>query len=117
MSFTFYKVLHVAAALWVFAAVGGALLAAGSDNERARKMGGMAHGIALLVALVTGFGALAKLGIAGLPGWVWAKVLIWVVIGGLIAVPKRAPQLAVPVFMSLPVLGLLAAWLAIAKPF
>ncbi|MCO4745424.1 MAG: hypothetical protein KC912_11595 [Proteobacteria bacterium] len=116
MSFTFYKVLHIAAVLWVFAAIGGGLLS-GADNERARKLGGMSHGIALLIALVSGFGALAKLGISGLPGWIWAKLVIWLVIGALVVVPKRAPQFAVPVFFALPVLGLIASWLAVAKPF
>lgn len=116
MSLTFYKILHVAAVVWVFAALGGSLFA-GSDNERARKVAGMSHGIALIIVLVAGFGALAKLGITGVPGWAWAKLVLWLIIGGLAAVPKRAPQLAVPVFFALPVLAGLATWLAIAKPF
>ncbi|TNE85503.1 MAG: hypothetical protein EP330_25810 [Deltaproteobacteria bacterium] len=116
MSLTFYKILHVAAVAWLFAAMGGSLLA-GSDNERARKLGGMSHGIALIVALVAGFGALAKLGIDGMPGWVIAKVVLWVVFGAVAMVPRRAPQLAVPVFFALPVLAGVATWLAVAKPF
>lgn len=116
MSLTFYKVLHVTAVLWLLAAIGGSLLA-GSGNERARKLAGMSHGIALIVALVAGFGALAKLGIDGVPGWVVAKLLIWLVFGALAAVPRRAPHLAVPVFFTLPVLAGAATWLAIAKPF
>lgn len=116
MSLTFYKVLHITAVLWLLAAMGGSLLA-GSDNERARKIAGMSHGIALIVALVAGFGALAKLGIHGLPGWVLAKVGIWVVFGAVAAIPRRAPHLAVPVFFALPVLAGVATWLAVAKPF
>lgn len=116
MSLTFYKILHIAAVLWAFAAIGGALLA-GSSDEKMRKLGGMTHGIALLIALVSGFGALAKLGIHGVPGWVAAKLFIWLILGALLMVPRRAPHLARPVFLALPVLGLMAAWLAIAKPF
>jgi hypothetical protein len=37
--------------------------------------------------------------------------------GGLLVLPYRAPGLARTVLWSLPVLGALAAWLGIAKPF
>jgi hypothetical protein len=37
-------------------------------------------------------------------------------LGGLIAVPYRRPDLARAVFIAIPALGGLAAWLAIYKP-
>lgn len=122
MSYTFYKILHVAAALAIFAALGGACIQAmnGGRQEGAvgRGMAKVMHGIGLLLSLVAGFGLLARLGIAtGWPGWVWGKLVLWLVIGGLIALPYRRPTLAKPVLLALPLLGLAAAWLAIAKPF
>ena len=60
MSLAAYKVLHLLGAFLVLAALGAAL-AGGS-----RKGSGIAHGIGLLLLLVAGFGALARLGQYGL---------------------------------------------------
>lgn len=123
MSYTFYKILHVASVLAVFAALGGACLHAMQGGGREGNSGRGAlhalHGIALFLALVGGFGLLARLGMAtGWPGWVWAKLVVWLVLGGLLMVPARRPALARPILLGvLPLLGLAAAWLAIAKPF
>ncbi len=122
MSYEFYKILHVTAVLAVFAALGAACLHAmnggGREGTAGRKLVNALHGAGLLVALVGGFGLLARLDLAtGWPGWVWAKLAIWLVAGAYVVVPYRRPALAKPMLLALPVLGLAAAWLAIAKPF
>lgn len=122
MSYYFYKVLHVTAVLAVFAAIGGACLHAMNGGAREGSSGrglvNALHGIFLFVALVGGFGLLARMGMAtGWPGWVWAKLVIWLVVGGLVALPYRKPELAKPLLLSLPLLGLAASWLAVTKPF
>ena len=72
----------------------------------------------LFAMLLGGFGMLAKLGMTGgLPGWAIAKVVLWLFVGGLLAVPLRMPQFAKPLWFLLPVVGGLGAWLAITKPF
>jgi hypothetical protein len=38
-------------------------------------------------------------------------------VGGLVGVPYRRPDLARSVFLAVPLLGTIAAWLAIYKPF
>lgn len=122
MSYTFYKILHITAIITIFAALGGACLHAMNGGSRegssGRGMINALHGIGLFVALVGGFGLLARMGMAtGWPGWVYAKLVIWLVVGGLLVLPYRKPEFAKPLLLSLPVLGLAAAWLAIAKPF
>jgi hypothetical protein len=105
------------------AALGGVAIHAANAGTResslTRRLLTAAHGIALLLILVGGFGMLARLGLAsgGLPGWIWAKLVIWMLFGALAALPYRRPQLARPVFLTLPLLGLAAAWLALTKPF
>lgn len=118
MSLLFYKVVHVAAVLFVIAALGGAAVRAlaGATDDRSRKLPGITHGIALLLVLVTGFGALAKLG-AGFPGWAIAKAAIWLFLGAAPVLVRKKPELATLWWWSLPLLGGVAGWLAIAKPF
>jgi hypothetical protein len=122
MSYNFYKILHIAAVLGVFASLGAVAFHALNGGSRLGSTGrglvAALHGGGLLLALVAGFGLLARLDLApAWPGWVWAKLAIWLVVGGLAAVPYRRPDLARPVLLLLPLLGLAAAWLAIAKPF
>ncbi len=124
ISYQAYKVIHLIGIFLALAALAGVALAVANGATKqanpARRLLSVSHGLGLLVVLVGGFGLLARLGAihgAAFPGWVWAKLAIWVAIGGLVAVPYRRPDLARLVFISLPVLGGLAAWLAIYKPF
>lgn len=116
LSYTLYKVIHVFGILLVFTALGGfAARALGAGNERSRKLAGMTHGIGLLIVLISGFGLLAKLGV-GFPLWVWLKLTIWLLIGGVIVLFRRKPELAPVLWVVLPMLGGVAAYLALAKP-
>ncbi|MCG8459477.1 MAG: hypothetical protein MI919_24630, partial [Holophagales bacterium] len=78
MSYMTYKVLHLLGVFFLAFSVGGMILASLATRSDlpagVRKLAAITHGIALVILLVTGFGALAKLGITGgIPGWVWAK--------------------------------------------
>jgi hypothetical protein len=121
MSYQAYKVIHILGVLFVFASLGALMLASREGVERGngRKLAGMTHGIALLLVLVAGFGTLARLGL-GNPGvwpmWVWIKLTIWIVLGGIIVLIRRAPQLGTLLWWLLPLLGGIAAWAAIFKP-
>lgn len=119
MTLLTYKVIHVFGLFLIFTGLGGRLVQAmlGSDgNAQVRKLTGIAHGVGLLLVLVSGFGALAKLG-AGFPGWVIAKLVIWLVIGGIIVVIRKKPEMASLLWWLLPILGGVAGWLALYKPF
>lgn len=121
MSLAFYKVLHILGVVFLFTALGGLLLAsrAGVQTGVSRKTAGMTHGIALLLILVSGFGALAKYTMSNpmtWPAWVWLKFLIWLALGGIVVAFRKAPQSSTVLWWILPLLGGLAAYLAIYKP-
>ena len=118
MSDLAYTILHVFGMSLAFVALGALTARAldGTDGGRSRKLAGISHGVGLLVILISGFGLLAKLGI-GFPGWVWAKLAIWLLIGALPAFIRRMPQHATLLWFSVPVLVLIAGYLALYKPF
>ena len=88
-----------------------------ADPWRRRLLAG--HGVALFLVLLGGFGMLARLEIThglGLPGWIWAKLGIWVVLGAAVAA-RRSRPLATAGLAAVPLLALLAGWVALYKPF
>ncbi|MCH9649937.1 MAG: hypothetical protein K0U98_17000 [Deltaproteobacteria bacterium] len=119
MTYQAYKVLHLLGVLMIFFALGAQLLRA-QIGEAAQSISkgavGALHGVGLILALVGGFGLIAKLGL-GFPGWVWAKVAIWLFLAGVTAIIKRAAGLRAALWFALPILGMVAAYLAIYKPF
>lgn len=123
ISYQAYKVVHLLGIMLTFAVLGGLMLTvangATKQNSKVKKLIGITHGIALFIVLLGGFGLLARLGIVhgGFPGWVWGKLTIWGLLAIMLAVPYRKPEWARPLFFLLPVLGAIAAWLAIYKPF
>ncbi len=124
ISHSTYLVIHVLGILLVFVALGGVALHAlngGTKQDNgARKWVAVMHGLGMVFILLGGFGMLARLGIVqggAFPGWVWAKLVILIVLGAVVMLPYRKPELALPIFLALPFLGALAGFLAIFKPF
>jgi hypothetical protein len=123
ISLNVYKLVHLLGILLAFTAVGGLSLHALNGGTKAtsagRRLVAVSYGGGLFLILLGGFGMLARLGIAqaGLPGWIWAKLVIWVAIGGLLALPYRRPELARVVWLGAVALGLCAAWIGLYKPF
>lgn len=122
MSYETYKILHVVGILSLFTAFGALLLHAlqkGPKKYAQKRLLAITHGTALTLVLVSGFGLLARLGITtGVwPGWVFAKIGIWLVAGGLMAVIPRKPEWAQALWGGVLALGGLAAWIAVTKPF
>lgn len=113
-----YRLLHLAGVIFLFTALGGSLLAhrEGAAGAAARKLAGITHGLALLVIVISGFGALAKLGLA-MPGWAWAKLVIWLLLGASPVLVRKRPDLVKVWWWLLPLLGVAATWLARYKPF
>lgn len=121
MELAAYRVIHILSVMLLFTALGGLLLAsrAGVTTGVSRKTAGMTHGIALILILVTGFGGLAKIGLSNpalWPMWLWLKVLVWLLMGAVIVLIRRAPHSTTLLWWLLPVLGGLAGYLAIYKP-
>lgn len=120
ISYAVYKVVHLVGVLMVFLALGGVTTNAingGSKNHSWRKPIAITHGVGLFFSLVGGFGLLARLGtIHGeLPGWVIAKLGIWIIFSVLIVVASRKPSWAKPIWPLIIILGATAAYLAGSK--
>jgi len=123
ISYEAYKVLHLMSVLALFAVLGGVAVHAMNGGTRqtnaARRIVAALHGTALLVALIAGFGLMARLDLmrGGIPLWVWGKLVIWLIAMLLLTLPYRRPALARPLLLfGLPLLGAAAAWLAVYKP-
>lgn len=113
-----YRVLHLAGVIFLFLALGGSLLraVAGGQSEAGRKLVTLTHGLALLVILITGFGALATLQL-GFPTWVWVKIVLWLALGAAVVLVRKLPRQAALWWIVLPLLGVVAAYLGVFKPF
>jgi uncharacterized membrane protein SirB2 len=124
MSPEFYKIVHMAGLLMVFLSLGGLSLHAMNGGTKStnpeRRLVAITYGIGLLLILVGGFGWLGAAGMLSsgtMPLWPWAKLALWLVIGGLLALPAIRPELGKLVWFIAPVVGVVAAWIAGTKPF
>lgn len=117
-SLQFYKLIHLLGISLVVMAVGGILLHTINGGTKVsntfRKGAMMTHGIGLLLALVGGFGLLARLHL-GFPLWATGKLVIWLIFGALAGVAYK-PNLARKLWVAVPVLVVVGAALALMKP-
>lgn len=118
MPYEFYKVVHFAGIFTML--IGITLLISWSLEKTSsvlRKWGFILHGTGLLIILVSGFGLAARLGLVqGLPGWIYAKLGIWILFGGFIAIIKRT-NLGLKSSLIALALAVTSAYLAGNKPF
>ena len=124
MSHSFYNVVHIVGIILFVAALGGGAVRGmadgGGDSPSTRRLLAGLHGSGLFLVLLGGFGMLARLGVmqaGGFPGWVWAKLIVWGGFTVALSLLLRMPRLALPILLALPVLGGVAAYMAIYKPF
>jgi len=121
VSYEFYKVLHLLGLMLLFFAMGGYTLKGtpeGPGAKRARILLAVTHGVGLLILGVAGFGLLAKMQLMGsIPVWAWCKVVVWIAFGAAPVAIKRTPALVRPAWAAIVLLGTLAGYLAIFKPF
>lgn len=119
--FPVYKNIHFIGIFMVLLALGGLLLHSIIGGTRVhpwRKPIAITHGVGIFLIVLGGFGMLARLGIFwSWPGWVAGKVLIWAILGALIALISRKPALAKPLWWITIALAALAAYLGGSKPF
>ena len=90
---------------------------AGGDppKDAPSRLAQMTHGLAGLLILVTGFGMLGALHL-GFPVWAWCKLAIWLILGGIVVAVRKSAAAARWLWWLLPLLGVVAAWLALTKP-
>lgn len=117
-----YNVIHIIGIVALMAGLGGVALLAMVDPGRVhagpRRLVTILHGSGAFLVLLGGFGMLARLGIisGGFPGWMWVKLGIWGLLGISPLLLKRQAGSARFLLLMLPVLGGLAAYMAIYKP-
>lgn len=116
----FYKSLHIVGLFLATTSLGGIAIHAANGGTKAtsrtRALTASVFGLGMLLALAGGFGQAARLGMtktAYFPGWLWAKIAIWVIVAVLSVLPYRIPSLAKPIYLLVPLLTGLAAYLAI----
>ena len=121
MPYEIYKVLHLVGILMVFVALGGTAMHVASGGTKGgpfHRTAMLTHGLGALLIFVAGFGLMARLGITGSwPAWVFIKLAIWLILGGLIGVIHRKPATAKALWWVILLLGAAAAFTAIQKPF
>jgi uncharacterized membrane protein len=119
-SYLWLKVVHLAAVFLLMAAVGAqcAVAASREDQPGVRKLAAALHGLTLAVIVVVGLMMLARLGMeGGVPGWIWLKLLLWLLFGALPLVVRRLQKTAAQAaLLLLPLLAAVAAWAALLKP-
>ena len=120
MTYLTLKVVHLVALALTFMGLAGALAsnAVSPGPSLTRRIFAISHGLGLLLLLVSGFFLLIQLGIGkNLPGWVWGKVIIWLLAGASATLVRRFARFQVPMLVYLALLVGLGAWLALYKPF
>ncbi|WP_306522294.1 hypothetical protein [Gemmatimonas sp.] len=120
----FYEILHIVGIAMLFLAIGGVATHAANGGTKAgsqtRGLMSSVHGVGALLILVGGFGMLARIGFkhgANFPGWLWVKLIVWLVLSAIVLLPYRKPALAKPFIFILPLLAGLAVYMALYKPF
>lgn len=121
MSLEFYRVMHFVGMFMLFLGLGGAVVRsiAKVEMKNLERLALLNHGLGLLLIIVAGFGQLAKLGLSfgGAGGWLHVKVVLALVMGVMVVFIKKMPSKGVVLWYAALVMGVVAAYLAVMKPF
>jgi hypothetical protein len=116
LSYETYKLIHLVGVIFLFVSLGGYMSLSSNRTPVSRKLIAFTHGISVIVILVAGFGLLARLGFGafqGWPFWVWVKFVIWLILAVILI--RRMPELRISLWFIIPILGAIAAYMAIFK--
>ena len=122
LSYEVYKIVHLIGIFMIMISLGGVAAYAINGGDKAnnvfRKGLGITHGIGLVLVLVAGFGLLARIQIHWpWPGWVFVKAAIWLIFAVLSAVAYRMGNKGRSLWYMMILLGAIAAYVAVLKPF
>lgn len=121
MSFETYKIIHMLGLAFLMLGLGGVLFAFATSAivpAKVKLLGFAIHGVGLLLIIISGFGMAARLGfMQGLPGWLYGKLAIWVLLALGVSLAKRKANNAGLIVVLFAALVGIAAWLALTKPF
>lgn len=122
MAVLVYKIIHLTGIAMTLMALAGAMAYASTGGAKAdfgwRKTLAITHGVGLFLALLGGFGQLARMGIHWpWPGWVMVKFAVWLVFGGLLALIYKKQKAGGALWVATIALFVLAAYMGRFKPF
>ena len=123
MDYLTIKLFHLVGMMLIFLGLGGMVFAAyagfGPAKKQIRRAAALCHGIGLLFILASGIAMLSSLGLlhGDPPGWVKAKFVIWLILGGSISLAARWSRAIWVLIPAWVLLGAAAAYLALYKPF
>lgn len=113
-----YNLIHLTGVFAVLLAygmlIGRGLLS--SEDRRYRKFGAITSGIGLFLILLGGFGMIATNWQNQWFTWTWIKLICWVLLGGMIALINRKPQLGKVWYAVTLLIGVVALWAVLFKP-
>lgn len=116
MSLKVYTILHVISVIYLFT-VFGAILALAKNYELPnfpnKKVFMSIHGLALLALAVTGYGMYRYTGYPELPAWMYGKIIIWLILGGLPILILKKKSLNTPMWVVTLLFGMLATYIGI----
>ena len=116
-----YKAIHLSGIILSFVSLGALATIAARGSERRSRFPAIGHGVGLFLVLLGGFGMLAMLQklkmIEGWPTWLVIKLVLWIALGGAIAVFRRKPDLAKATIGACIAFGFVATIMALFKPF
>lgn len=108
MSYSFYKFLHVCSVLLL---IGFTFYSFAGTKALAKKAVLTITGALSLIVLISGFGLHAKAGIQGMPWWIIAKMVIWLIIAALSGIAYRRPGFEKAFLVVVSFLAVTAVWL------
>ena len=112
MTYAFYSFLHIAS-MFLFVAMTQRALAAPKARESKPLRITAVVGV---IGFVAAFGLLARTSV-GWPGWVIAKLVIWIAIAAIPGIVKSKPELAPKMTMVVIALVVAAVYLVVFRPF
>jgi hypothetical protein len=118
LSYETYKLIHLLGVIFLFVSFGGYMALSSNRTAVSRKLIAFTHGVSIIVILFAGFGLLARLGFGGFqswPFWVWVKFVIWLILAVIVILIRRMPELRISLWFIIPILGVIAAYMAIFK--
>jgi len=105
-----YRLLHMAGVFTLLFSFGSLFI-----GRNYNKGAAIAHGISLIVIIVSGFGIQATLHL-GFPIWLILKILIWIIFGGFILFAKKRMLNGFVAWIFVIALALSAFYLAQTHP-
>lgn len=121
MPYEIYKVLHLIGIFLLISGLISAFAITSSGHALAGKIKTFSfatHGTGLALILVSGFGLLARLGLArDIPTWAYVKFALWGIFAIFISILKRKGQIGWPLYATMLGVFLFAAYVAVNKPF